>query len=119
MGNDEAIADVYTITEKLEKDKLKEAAPRVTEANKLRPADSQVSYFVLVVNDLGTIGQHADALLEGLVRQCRKNTQERGTNNPYTSIGRLKGRLSSVLQSAQADATRARIPKAPAPAKPD
>ena len=89
------------------------AANRVTQANSRRPADAKISYFVLASTQYGFIGSHGDELFEALAHQCRKNaTRKRSTWAPYSSVNRLKGRLSSVIQRAQATAIRARVPQA-------
>jgi hypothetical protein len=99
----------------LERIKLRDlgAANRVTQANSRRPADAKISYFVLASTQYGFIGSHGDELFEALAHQCRKNaTRKRSTWAPYSSVNRLKGRLSSVIQRAQATAIRARVPQA-------
>ena len=83
------------------------------ELNSTRPADAKISYFVLAATQYGLIGSHGNELLEALAHQCRKNaTQKRSSWNSYSSTNRIKGRLSSVVQRAQAIAVRARVPKA-------
>jgi len=107
--------DRFTVPLLQERIKLRDhgAADRVAQANSTRPADAKISYFVLAATQYGLIGSHGNELLEALAHQCRKNaTQKRSSWNSYSSTNRIKGRLSSVVQRAQAIAVRARVPKA-------